>query len=84
MTLIRHCTIKQAPLDYAAAPFRTKCKAELRTGRIAESRTLAVLPEGTPVVPIDSPPRRAEWRHVETPAGTGWIRGETIARTTSQ
>jgi hypothetical protein len=62
-----------APPDFATAHFATAAEVVLRAGEDDESRPVAVLPRGTPVVPIGSTGGESEAWRVDTPSGAGWL-----------
>jgi uncharacterized protein YraI len=65
-------TIVPAP-DFAAAPFATTTEVSLRAGQEDDTRIIAVLPQGTPVVPAGVVGSECPCWKVATPAGTGWV-----------
>jgi|SRR5215469_8781954 len=64
--------------DFAAARFVTTAEVNLRSGLEDETSVVAVLPEGTPVVPVGIGSECKCWK-VTSPAGVGWLYTSYIA-----
>ena len=58
------------PAQYAAASFVTNAEVPLRFAPADTSATVALLPAGTPLLPLDTSP--GKWR-VDSPLGVGWV-----------
>lgn len=59
--------------DFAHAPFVTNAEVALRRTEEDESSVVAMVPEGTPVVPVGSTGGECMCWRVTTPQGTGWV-----------
>ena len=66
--------------DFANAPFETNAQIALRSGEDDESSVVAVVPEGTPVVPVGTTGGECMCTRVTTPQGTGWVYNRDIAQ----
>ena len=64
--------------DFSTAPFVTTAEVNLRSGLEDETEVVAVLPEGTPVVPVGIGSECVCWK-VASPQGVGWLYTRYIA-----
>jgi uncharacterized protein YraI len=59
--------------DLQTAKFQTVAEVALRSGQDDESSVVAMLPKGTPVVPVGWVGAECMCWKVDTPQGTGWL-----------
>ena len=64
--------------DFAHAKFETIAEVALRASQEDESRVIAVVPEGTPVVLAGTTGGECHCVRVATPQGVGWVYARMI------
>jgi hypothetical protein len=69
--MLAGCAIMQS--DMTTAKFQTVAEVALRSGQDDEASVVAMLPKGTPVVPVGWVGAECMCWKVDTPQGTGWL-----------
>lgn len=70
--------------DFATAGWVTTAEVTLRAGQDDEARPVALLPRGTPLVPIGIVGAECDCWKVDSPAGSGWLYTRYIASRSSE